>query len=205
MSFWTRLFGSAPVRDNANRSEDAFNPVVPSADSSSWKFEKRTLISRAYEFPRQRPGELGAYLRIECSVTRYLNGNLGTYLFFVLRPYVDLMPDRQPLDPDDGILSVPFSVGLVADGSGAGTQASPLVRGGIVKVGGCAIWDQPDTISLDVVSAEDTALCINAISTGQPLTFTILDHESDRSVKLRLRLDNDLDFKKAYKRICDAV
>jgi hypothetical protein len=97
---------------------------------TEWQRRGDTLV-RSYEFSGMPSPEKTAYLRIECYVTRYLNGNLGTYLRFLLRPYLYLMPNRQPFE--DHLTTAPFVVCLFAAGSGAGTEADPLLRGGNVQ------------------------------------------------------------------------
>ncbi len=165
--------------------------------SGKWQMQEKR-IARQYAFPDMPTPESTTSLRIVCSLMRHPNGVVGTYLRFYLRPYVHLLPDRQPFDPEDGLVKAPFSVGLFAAGSGIGTQADPLLRGGLFEVSACGIEDEPETVLLDVTEERDAILGVKAISTGEELTFTVYDNEADPPVKLRLELPNDRDFARLY-------
>jgi hypothetical protein len=118
----------------------------PRVVQSDWRFEEEALV-RAYEFLGSAPPATAVSLKIQFSASRPLIGDIYTQVFFYLRPYLHLCPDQKPFQPcSDGDVTAPFYVGLIAAGSGAGTEASPLVQGGFFKVGACAIEDEPDTV-----------------------------------------------------------
>lgn len=162
-----------------------------------WQIE-RDLLIREYEFSGLPLPQPTGSLRIECWVPQYPSGTIGTEIKFVLRPYLYLLHDQQPFP--DHYVTPPFLVGLTAAGSGQGTEADPILRGGLIEVSAFSIEEQPDTAVLPV-NPRDVALVVRTISTGEKLTFTIYTHEAEPPVKLRLELSNDQDFARLY-RVC---
>jgi hypothetical protein len=162
-----------------------------------------SAMTRVYEFANQPPLEMTGVLRIECWVSRHPTGVIGTNLCFYLKPYLYLRPSRRPFADD--LRSAAFSVGLVAAGSGAGTEASPLLQGGLVQVSVSSAGETPDTAFLLVNTKEDVTRCIQAISSGNELTFTLVDYETEPPVKFRLQLPNDRRFSRLYNRIRRAM
>jgi hypothetical protein len=138
-------------------------------------------------------------LRIECSVSRWDNGTLATYLRFYLTPYLYLIPDAEPFEAR--LVKAPFALGLVADGSGLGTEASPLVQGGMFEVNASANEEVPDTAILGIVSSRDTMLAMRTLAVGKDMTFTLIDYEMEPPVRLRLRLTGDRNFASLYERL----
>ena len=133
------------------------------------------------------------------SVSRWDNGTLATYLTFYLTPYLYLIPDAEPFEPH--LVKAPFALGLVADGSGLGTEASPLVQGGMFEVNASANEDVPDTAIFGIISSRDTALATRTLAIGKDLTLTLIDYETEPPVKLRLRLKGDPNFAQLYERL----
>jgi hypothetical protein len=182
--------------------------TTPSVDVSKWQFRaEENKIIRVYNFSGLPPPETNVSFRIECSVSRYLSGSLDTILHFYLRPYRYLRLGQ--LRPDEGLVKAPFSLWLVAAGSGAGTEASPLVQGGMFEVQWCSSWsteenpdeEDPDEVLLNVTRREDVMLCVRTISLGKELTFTLWDQTG----KFQLRLPNDQEFQKLYNKLRSAV
>jgi len=110
------------------------------------------------------PKEMAASLRVTCSVSRYLNGTFATDLHFRLKPYLFLMPDKEPFQAH--LVKAPFILGLIADGSGRGTEADPLVRGGMFEVNGSASEDDPETVFLHIISSNNTMLAVRTLAVG---------------------------------------
>jgi hypothetical protein len=98
----------------------------PSA-CSEWQLSERKLI-RTYTFYGVTPPEPSTSLKIEFYVSRDLSGHVHTRLSFYLRPYLYLLPDRAPF-PDNYVMP-PFRLGFFG-GTGAGTEESPSLLGGI--------------------------------------------------------------------------
>jgi hypothetical protein len=95
-------------------------------------------------------------------------------------------------------VKAPFSIWLIAEGEGSGTEDDPVLRGGVLEVDACSIEGEPDTALLSIISSRDTMLCVRTISFGTELTFTIVDDQSDPRAKLQLRLPNDPEFRRLY-------
>jgi hypothetical protein len=188
MSIFGKLFGrlsTEPNRDIAGRA----------VKSPGWKIEENKLI-REYKFSQLPPPETETYLRIQCSLSRQLNGFVSIHLNFCLRPYLYLMPDRLPFESH--IVGAPFALSLFASGSGAGTQESPIFRG---EMSGVAAYEgEPGTAVLFTDIQSTVVNWIKAISTGEELIFAIVDQETDNT-KLRLRLPNDREFQKLYENL----
>jgi hypothetical protein len=162
-----------------------------------------SAMTRVYEFASQPPLEMTGALRIECWVSRHPTGVIGTNLCFYLKPYLYLRPSGRPFADD--LRSAAFSVGLAAAGSGAGTEASALLQGGLVQVSVSSAGETPDTAFLLVNTKEDVTRCIQVISSGNELTFTLVDYETEPPVKFRLQLPNDRRFSRLYNRIRRAM
>ncbi len=88
---------------------------------------------------------------------------MDTTVDFTLSPYLRFMTSGKPLDPEEGVVDPPFSIGLVADGSGAGTQESPLLQGGVFGVSACA-GEAENSVFLRVNSGHDSMRCVSAMS-----------------------------------------
>ena len=67
-----------------------------------------------------------------------------------------------------------MAAALVADGSGLGTEASPLVQGGMFEVNASANEEVPDTAILGIISSRDTALATTTLAIGKDLTLTLI-------------------------------
>jgi hypothetical protein len=133
------------------------------------------------------------------------------WIDFELRPHLCLRPqlprpDDQVTDDDvDAALeralanTVPFSVWLITEGEG--TEASPLIEGGV----GCkALWDgdeaqdDPESLRLTVWNQPDVIQCRRALASGKEMTFTIMgDTEPSRQL-LQLRLPSDGEFRRLW-------
>jgi hypothetical protein len=59
----------------------------------------------------------------------------------------------------------------IFDGSGLGTETSPLVEGGMFEVNASANEDVPDTAILGIISSSDTALATRTLALGKDLTM----------------------------------
>jgi hypothetical protein len=144
----------------------------PSAENGKWRSQDSKLVCN-YELSGLPPPQTTTSLKMECSVTRYLNGTLDTYLRFYL-----------------------------TDGSGLGTEASPSVQGGMFEVNASANEDVPDTAILGIISSRDTMLAVRTLAIGKDLTLTLIDHETvPLSNPLRLRLNGDPNFAQLYERL----
>jgi hypothetical protein len=163
-----------------------------------WRFEGDQLV-RNYELSGLPQPQRTTSLRIECAVSRWDNGVLATFLHFYLTPYLYMIPDGQPFEAH--LVKAPFTLGLEADGSGKGTEASPLVQGGMFEVNASANEDIPDTAILGIISSRDTALATRTLALGKDLTLTLIDYETEHPVKLRLRLKGDPNFAQLYERL----
>jgi hypothetical protein len=197
MNFLERLFGrkSSPP----HRASAPLIRVEPDTQNRVWQLQGQRLVCQLdlSNLPSPQPD---TSLEIKCSVSRYLNGTVATDVSIKLRPYLYLMPDGQPLP--DHLVKPPFLLGLVADGSGAGTEASPLVQGGYIETLACAQEDV-DAAFLQV-SARDTALVLRTVARGRDMTLTLLARDLG-AVKLRLRIPGDSSFAQLYQRLQNSV
>jgi hypothetical protein len=176
--------------------------VEPPLQNGKWRFDGSGLVCN-YELSDLPPPQTTTSLRIECSVSRYLNGKLDTNLRFELTPYLYLIPDEEPFEAH--LVKAPFVLGLVADGSGKGTEASPLLQGGMFEVNASAYEDAPDTSCLGIISSRDTMLAVRTLTLGSDLTFTLIDYDMEPPVRLRLRLPGDRNFASLYDRLQRSV
>jgi hypothetical protein len=136
-------------------------------------------------------------LRIKCHVSKFANGRLQPHVRFFFRPNLFLQPFfREPLDPEAGMTPAPFHVGLISSEAGRGTERSPVMQGGVFTV---HAYLEEETICL---SANDEILCLNAIWPGKAMAFTIVDPQTEPSVRLRLRLPNDPGFSPLFDKLC---
>lgn len=173
----------------------------PPVQSEKWRFDGSKLVYN-YELS-QLPPQTTTSLKIECTVSRYLNGKLGTHLRFNLTPYLYLLPGKKAFEAH--LVKAPFVLGLVADGSGKGTEASPLVQGGMFEVNASAYEETPDTVCLGIISSRDTMLAARTLALGKDLTLTLIDYDSEPPVRLRLRLPGDDNFASLYDRLQRSV
>lgn len=160
-----------------------------------WRRERGKLVCD-HQLTAIIPEGMATSLQITCSVSRYLNGTIDSDLHFRLTPYRFLMPNEEPFEPH--LVKAPFILGLVADGSGRGTEDDPIVRGGMFEVNGSAGEDDPETAFLGIISRPDTMLALRTLGVGTDLTLTLMDHDADPPVRLRLRLKCDPSFARLY-------
>jgi hypothetical protein len=97
---------------------------------SEWRLSERKQ-TRIYRFHGVTPPEPSTLLTIEFCVSKSLSGHIHTRLCFYLRPYLYLLPDRAPF-PDNYVMP-PFRLGFFG-GTGAGSEASPTLLGGIFEL-----------------------------------------------------------------------
>jgi hypothetical protein len=97
---------------------------------SEWQLSEGKLV-RTYRFHGVTPPETHTSLRIEFWASRSPSGNVHIGLSFYLRPYLYLLPDRAPF-PDNYVMPA-FRLGFFG-GTGAGTEASPSLLGGIFEM-----------------------------------------------------------------------
>jgi hypothetical protein len=92
-------------------------------------------------------------------------------------------------------------------GSGAGTEASPTFLGGIFKLSACSLHACDGMALLEIDQTRDVMACVAVISSGEPITFTLIDGEGGMSIKLRLQLTNDQErrFQQLYGDLMNAV
>jgi len=179
------------------------NGGEPPVQGGKWLIDGDKLVCN-FELTGLPPPQTTTSLRIECAVSRWDNGVLATYLDFYLTPYLYLIPDHEPFEPH--LVKAPFALGLVADGSGRGTEASPLIEGGMFEVNASGNGEAiPDTAILRIVSSRDTALATGTLALGKNLTLTLIDYETEPPVKLRLRLKGDPNFSQLYERLRGTV
>ena len=141
-------------------------------------------------------------LKIDCTFSRELNGSVHNAIRFYLEPYLFFQPSQQPFE--NHLTKPPYSIGLIADGSGRGTEEDPLVIGGFLEVFACSFGDEDETVMFDV-NARSMRTCLRALMAGSNLTFTISDYESDPPIKARFRLPNTTEFSKLYERLRRAI
>jgi hypothetical protein len=159
---------------------------------------------RTYRFYGVTPPEPSTSLKIEFYISRYLSGHVHTRLSFYLRPYLYLLPDRAPFP--DHFVTPPFRLSFFG-GSGAGTEASPTFLGGIFKLSACTLHGCDGMALLEIDQTRDVMACVAVISSGEPITFTLIDEEGGMSIKLRLQLTNDQErrFQQLYGDLMNAV
>jgi hypothetical protein len=165
--------------------------------------EKSFKLTRIYEFADPRATTTICTLQIACAgISVSLAGHVHAYVDFNLRPHRYLGLGELP-PQDDGMITAPFSVSLIAEG--AGTEDSPLLQGGVwCKVFWSSDDDEPELLPLRVRSIEDEVQCLKAMQVGKDMTFTILA-ETEPYQKLQLRLPNDGEFRRLYGDICNRL
>ncbi|MCP2209671.1 hypothetical protein [Bradyrhizobium diazoefficiens] len=181
---------------------NSWNATQPAPINDKWRREGGKLVCD-HQLTAIIPEGMATSLRITCSVSRYLNGTIDSDLHFRLAPYLFLMPDEQPFEPH--LVKAPFILGLVADGSGRGTEDDPIVRGGMFEVNGSAGEDDPETAFLGIISRRDTMLALRTLGVGTDLTLTLMDHDADPPVRLRLRLKGDPAFARLFESLRASV
>lgn len=160
-------------------------------------------VFRRYEFSGVPTPALTTSLRIGVHAYRQPNGSVSTTIRFELRPYLYLIPDQRPIGEPGSIVSVPFHVALWAAAAGAGTEESPTFQGGLIGVYGFSIEEDPETVILGNDARATVMQCVQAISTGTELSFSIYDDQAQPPVKLGLRLPNDQEFAQLYSKLLD--
>jgi hypothetical protein len=205
VGFLQNLFGSRTT-----------NPPGLTADSK-WLIEenrsalaalKQIALVRTYEFSDLPPPQPATTLRLTIFLTMSPYEQHNTRIAYPsllihLRPYRYLLRPPRKRFPDH-LVKAPFRVGLRATGSGAGTQASPLIQGDERNILGFEVGAQeesPDAALFDMPREADMLHAIRTISLGKELSFTILDSKAHPPVKLRLQLPNDRGFQKLYKKL----
>lgn len=165
--------------------------------------EQKTLI-RTFEFSGVNTPKGTATLTLKASVDRFRSGKLDLAFSFELSPYKYLnLPGLLP--SEKGMSKPPFAVAFIADGKGAGTEASPLVRGamGIVVMAG--VIEDEDMIYMKVQETADVMQCCKTIATGASLNFSVLDYDNTPPVKSPLRIPNDSEFERLYRKLLQSV
>jgi hypothetical protein len=178
------------------------NAVAGEPREGRWRLENDRLICE-HNVTAVLPNQIATSVRMICSMSRYANGTIATYLWCELTPYLYLMDDDEPFEPH--LVKPPFALGLVADGTGRGTDSDPLVQGGVFEVNACASEDEPEIAALQIVSSRDTMLAVRTLGIGTDLTLTLMDYEAEPPVRLRLRLRGDPSFGKLYEQLRSRV
>jgi hypothetical protein len=117
-----------------------WNTAESQVADGRWREEDGRLVCD-HQVTTVLPQQIATSVRMGCSVSRYLNGTLDTNLWCELTPYLYLMPDDEPFEPH--LVKAPFALGLVADGTGRGTERDPLIQGGVFEVNASASEDEP--------------------------------------------------------------
>jgi hypothetical protein len=175
---------------------------------SEWQLSEGKLI-RNYTFYGVTPPEPSTSLKIEFYISKAPSGYIHTRLSFYLRPYLYLLPDRGPF-PDNYVIPQ-FRLGFFG-GTGAGTKASPALLAGIFELSffpadECPPGSGDDMAALEMNRTKDVVACVAVLSSGKPITFTIIEAEGGMSIKLRLQLPNDQErrFQQLYGNLQNAV
>jgi hypothetical protein len=177
-------------------------PASSEPQRDRWRVEDGRLVCE-HKVTAVVPDGIDTSVRLVCSVSRYDSGTIATYLRCELSPYLYLMDDGEPFAPH--LVKPPFALGLVADGSGRGTESDPLVQGGIFEVNASASEDEPEIARMQIVSSRDTKLAVRTLSIGSDLTMTLMGYDAEPPVRLRLRLRGDPSFGKLYERLRSSV
>jgi hypothetical protein len=176
----------------------------PSHGVEDWKVREdrdEVGMSRLYTFANTPAPGRTTLLKLECSVSRQLNGVVRTYIGIDIQPYLYLIPDRRPFSEE--LTKPPFLVYLFSCSSGRGTEADPLARGGVFNTLGCSIKDRPDAASLGIYNEGDARAWIKTMSYDADLTLSFL---SDKFMPLlKLTLSNDSSFRRLYREILGKV
>jgi hypothetical protein len=190
-----RLFGALFNRSSVDEKDRAGGGVY----YRKWRLDGDTL-SCGYKFEGLSRTIIPVSLRIKCRVSKFANGRLQPCVRLFFQPTLFLQPFfREPLDPEGGMMPAPFHVGLVSSEAGLGTEKSPVVQGGVFTV---QITLEEDAVCLSV---NEERLCLKAIWPGKEMTFTIVDPQTEPSVKLQLRLPNDPGFPPLFEKLCQAT
>jgi hypothetical protein len=170
-----------------------------SLQGGDWRVDGQKFW-RAYEVTDQLSSGKKVLLKIECSFSKALSGYVSVQ--FYLEPYLFFQPSRQPFE--NHLTKPPHLIGLIADGSGKGTEEDPIVIGGFLDVSACSVGDEEETAMFDV-SPPSLRTCLRALTAGSNLTFSIHAHESDPPIKARFRLPNSSEFSQLYDRLRRAM
>jgi RNA polymerase-interacting CarD/CdnL/TRCF family regulator len=191
------------------RSESTIRPFRPgmlandlaflrnSLQGGEWRVDGNTFW-RVYEAADQLDSGTKVLLKIECSFSKDLSGEVYNQVNFYLQPYLCFQRSRRPLVGH--LTKPPYSIGLIADGTGKGTEADPIILGGILEVLASSVENEEETAMFSVHSRA-MRTCLRALMAGSDLTFSISDYESDTPIKLRLRLPNTNEFSRLYDRM----
>jgi hypothetical protein len=161
-----------------------------------WWHVKDGEIVRPYECEESFSPNGKTSLQIKCWFQRELTGRVHTGLDFILDPYVYFMPGQKPLP--DNIITPPFVVGLFAAGNGGGTEADPVMRGGMFKV---TAYSKGSAARLSVDLTTDISRAVATIAMGEILTFSIYELAAEPPIKLKLSLPNDREFARLYDQV----
>jgi hypothetical protein len=163
---------------------------------SEWRLEETHLV-RTYEFSNLPPPETRAFLKTELWINISPAGGKWTTLSFWLRPYRQLMPDDQALP--DHFVTPPFRMTLFSDVPGAGTEASPAFRGGWFELTAYSSGPENEILEFCVAPTYET-LCLELLSSGDGLTFTLLkDTEPHAQLRLKLPKHPRYQFRELYR------
>jgi hypothetical protein len=173
-----------------------------SEHGGGWHIHQRRL-TRLYAFPCVPTSPETTLLKLECSVSRQLNGTVYTYAGFDLHPYLYLIPNGQPFP--DHLVSPPFTVSLFASGTGEGTEPDPVFRGGFFEMSACSIEEQPDTASLGIYNNIDAAMWAKTLSFGTSFGISIIAKDNNRTPLLGLEMHNDPTFSALYRELINAA
>jgi hypothetical protein len=180
------------------RSEDRPSPraVSSSVIRTDWHADGEDLIC-TYEVFERAPPETKTHLKVAFNVSRAPNGSISTCIYFDLRPYLYLLPNRSPLS--DGFVKSPFRLSLFG-GAGAGTETSPVFLGGVFDVLAFAADPSDDLVQFWVYQTHHAVMCRQVFSSAEVMTFCLIGDEED--IKARFDLPNDRKrFRQLYKRL----
>lgn len=173
-------------------------------NGTSWD-ETTYKLSRIYEFTDPRTPATVSTLEIACPVSIELSGSIHSYVDFQLRPHVYLGLGKLPA-PEEGMIAAPFSVWLITEGEG--TQASPLIQGGVCKVSWYSTGDDepddPELVLMRVGPMQDEIQCLRVLASGKEMTFTIMG-DTEPSKKLQLQLPNGGEFRRLWDDVCNRL
>jgi RNA polymerase-interacting CarD/CdnL/TRCF family regulator len=168
-----------------------------SLQGGDWRVDGNN-VWRVYEVSDQLQSGTKVLLKIQCSFSKELSGHLYNSVCFYLEPYLFFQPSQRPFE--NHLTKPPYSIGLIADGTGKGTEEDPVIIGGRLETLACSVGDEEETAMFNV-SPKSMRTCLRALTAGSDLSFSINDHKSDPSIKLRLRLQNTREFSQLYDRV----